>query len=92
MFFILVGRYEFQLGDARVQASPGDVVWAPRGVPHAFRVMSAEAGRALVFASPGGFDVFFGACAQLFQSGEAAPETIATIAATYGVRFLLPEA
>ncbi|HEX8465089.1 MAG TPA: cupin domain-containing protein [Abditibacterium sp.] len=90
-FFILAGRYEFTLGDARVQAEAGDVIFAPRGVPHTFRVVSAQAGRLLVFATPGGFDVFFRECARLFESGHATPESIGQIAASHGVKFLLPE-
>jgi quercetin 2,3-dioxygenase len=90
-FFILAGRYEFTLGDARVQAEAGDVVFAPRGVPHTFRVVSAQAGRLLVFATPGGFDEFFVECARLFESGDATPESIQLIAAAHGVQFLSPE-
>jgi quercetin 2,3-dioxygenase len=90
-FFILAGRYEFTLGDARVQAEAGDVIFAPRGVPHTFRVVSAQTGRLLVFATPGGFDVFFGECARLFESGDATPESLGQIAASHGVQFLMPE-
>lgn len=57
-FLILSGRYEFQIGDARVQVEPGDGVWAPRGMDHSFRVVSNISGQLLVFSTPGGFDDF----------------------------------
>ena len=90
VFVIRAGRYEFQIGDARVQAESGDVVFAPRGVPHTFRVVSDQAGRFLLFTTPGGFDLFFAECAHLFQSGEATPEAIGQIATTHGLSFLPP--
>ncbi len=52
LFFIEEGFYEFQLGSARVQATAGDVVWIPRDTPHAFRVISAQNGHAIVFSMP----------------------------------------
>lgn len=91
MFFILEGRYEFQIGDARVQVGVGDTIFAPRGVSHTFRVISCEPGRALIFATPGGFDLFFRDCAQVWERGEVSPPVLGAIAATHNLRFLLPD-
>ncbi len=37
VFLILAVRYEFQMGDARVQLEAGDVVWMSRGTMVEFR-------------------------------------------------------
>jgi mannose-6-phosphate isomerase-like protein (cupin superfamily) len=91
-FLIRSGRYEFQIDDARIQASEGDVIFAPRRVPHTFRVVSSEPGTFLVLSTPGGFDNFFRAAAQLFKSGEASPDTITELGGQHGIRFLPPSA
>lgn len=92
VFIISAGRYEFQIGDARVQAEVGDTIFAPRGVPHTFRVVSNEPGRFLLFTTPGGFDQFFRECAELWESGDVTPHRIGAIATTHKLRFLPPEA
>ncbi|BCM89726.1 hypothetical protein IAD21_01573 [Abditibacteriota bacterium] len=92
MFIILAGCYEFQIGDARVQVGTGDIVFAPRGIPHSFRVVSNEPGRSLIFANPGGFDIFFRDCAQIWGTDQFSPPAVGAIAANHNLRFLLPEA
>jgi len=57
-FYVLEGRIRFRQGDQDLVAGPGTWVWAPRGVPHAFRVESERA-RALVLMTPGGLERMF---------------------------------
>jgi mannose-6-phosphate isomerase-like protein (cupin superfamily) len=92
LFIVESGLYEFRAGDARLQLYPGDALWAPRNVPHSFRVVSDEPGQMIVFAIPGGFDAFFSECAVNFAKGLATPERISEIGAGHGIRFLPPEA
>jgi quercetin dioxygenase-like cupin family protein len=42
-FYILEGAMRFLIGDQLHDAGPGDVVFAPRGIPHAFKMKSAVA-------------------------------------------------
>jgi mannose-6-phosphate isomerase-like protein (cupin superfamily) len=56
-WFVLDGRLTFQVGDSSWTAAGGAFVWAPRGLPHTFRVDSPTA-RMLALAVPGGFDRF----------------------------------
>ncbi len=53
-FIILEGSYTFQVGDLRMQCSPGEVVYVPRGVPHAFENTGSEPARLLILQAPGG--------------------------------------
>jgi mannose-6-phosphate isomerase-like protein (cupin superfamily) len=55
---VLDGEIRFRRGSDDFVAGPGTLVWAPREVPHAFRVQTASA-RALVIVTPGGFEQMF---------------------------------
>ncbi len=50
LFLVLAGRYEFQIGDARVQLETGDAAWLPQQTLHQFRVVSAALGQLLAVA------------------------------------------
>ena len=63
--YILDGQVSVYVGDDVVRAGAGDFLWAPRAVPHAFCVESAQA-LLLVVATPAGFEQFF------FDTGEPA--------------------
>ena len=55
---VLDGEIRFRHGTEEFTAGPGRLVWVPRGVPHAFTVLSPSA-RALVIVTPGGFEQMF---------------------------------
>ena len=56
-WFVLEGELTFRIGDDTLAAPAGAFVWAPRGLPHTFRVDSPSA-RLLGLAVPGAFDEF----------------------------------
>ena len=56
-WFVLEGTVTFQVAGSAWTAEAGSFVWAPRGVPHTFRVDSPSA-RMLALAIPGEFDRF----------------------------------
>ncbi|MCM3629879.1 quercetin 2,3-dioxygenase [Paenibacillus glycanilyticus] len=56
-FYVLDGELEMILGDDTFLVQPGEYVFAPRGIPHTFKVKSKKA-RFLVTAYPAGFDSF----------------------------------
>ena len=57
-FFVLEGQMRFMVGDQVVDASPGSVVFLPRGVPHAFKIKSPQA-RSMTLCTPAGFEEWF---------------------------------
>lgn len=57
-FYVLDGEISVEVGDAMYRPGPGASVFAPRHVPHSYKVESAEA-RWLVLGTPGGFDEWF---------------------------------
>jgi len=56
-WFVLDGELTFRVADRSFAATAGSFVWAPREVPHTFRVDSPTA-RLLGLALPGTFDRF----------------------------------
>ncbi len=56
--FVIEGEVRVRQGEDEFVAGPGSWVWGPRGVPHAFRVVSERA-RMLVLVTPGGFERMF---------------------------------
>jgi mannose-6-phosphate isomerase-like protein (cupin superfamily) len=53
-FIVLEGRYTFQVGDETLQCGPGEVIYVPRGVPHAFENSGTGPARLLILQAPGG--------------------------------------
>jgi mannose-6-phosphate isomerase-like protein (cupin superfamily) len=68
--YVLEGRIGLQLGDEVLECGPGDLVFKPRGVPHAFWNAGDEPARLLELISPAGFEGYFREVAPLL----AAPE------------------
>ena len=52
--YMLEGVFDLQLGDAKVEATPGDLVRMPMGIPHAYYNNTATATRALFWVTPAG--------------------------------------
>jgi quercetin dioxygenase-like cupin family protein len=55
-FFVIAGAYEFRLGGKTVRVEPGAVLFAPRGVPHAFKNVGTGEGRTLHCLTPSGLE------------------------------------
>ena len=91
-FIINEGHYEFRVGDQLLKLGPGEMVFVPRGTPHAFKSIGPEIGRQLVISSPGGiFDAFISEVAKVASGTPPNPgpaTDFRAIAAKYGIEFL----
>jgi quercetin dioxygenase-like cupin family protein len=58
-FVVLEGSVEYVLDGTRVVAQAGDALHVPRGISHAFRVVSPEGARMLGIGAPAGHERFF---------------------------------
>jgi mannose-6-phosphate isomerase-like protein (cupin superfamily) len=84
--FVLSGRLGAQIGDAVVEAGPGELVLKPRGIPHAFWNAGDEEARVLEIISPAGFEQYFADLApELAVEGERDFHALAAIRARYGL-------
>src|SRR4029453_7896909 len=57
--YVLEGRFGIQLGNQVLEAGPGDLLFKPRGVAHAFWNAGDEPARLLELISPAGFEQYF---------------------------------
>lgn len=97
-FIVLEGRLSFFLHDRVVEGGPGTTMFLPRGRAHRFQNRSEAPARALVLATPGGFERFlieagdpledFGA--PLPPPSEAAVARLLEVAPRYGIEMLPP--
>ena len=58
-FYVLEGELTFQLGDERLIASSGALVFAPGETPHTYANLSGKEARALLLCTPAGFERYF---------------------------------
>ena len=86
--YVLEGEIGFQIGEEVLVAQPGDLVFKPRGVPHAFWNATDELARALEIISPAGFKRYFAELAPLFPPANQGPldeEAVGAVRAKYGL-------
>ena len=86
--YVLEGEVGVQIGEEVLLARPGDLVFKPRGVPHAFWNAADGAARALEIISPAGFERYFAELAPLFPPANQGPldeEAIGAVRAKYGL-------
>src|SRR5262249_30263092 len=88
-FLIESGEIEINCGGELVRGRKGDVIYLPKGIPHALRVIGNDEGVALVVCvvPGGGFDRFFTACADEFNKGGPETPLLVKLAAEYGIEF-----
>ena len=86
--YVLVGEIGVQIGEEVLVARPGDLVFKPRGVPHAFWNATEAPARALEIISPAGFERYFAEMAPLFPPAHQGPldeEAVGDVRAKYGL-------
>jgi mannose-6-phosphate isomerase-like protein (cupin superfamily) len=102
--YVLEGRLGAQLGDATVEAGPGELVRKPRGQEHTFWNAGDEPLRFLEIISPGGFEGYFRELAPLLAAGDRTRvqevaaryeleidfSTIPTLAERHGLEVAIP--
>jgi mannose-6-phosphate isomerase-like protein (cupin superfamily) len=54
-FLIESGEVEINRGGELLRGRRGDIIYLPKGIPHALRVIGNEVGAAVVVCVPGGF-------------------------------------
>ena len=81
--YVLEGRFGVQLGDEVLEAGPGDLLFKPRGVAHAFWNAGDQPARLLELISPAGFENYFRELAPLLAEPERDEAAIGGVVARY---------
>ena len=81
--YVLEGRFGIQLGDEVLKAGPGDLLFKPRGIAHAFWNAGEEPARLLELISPAGFEQYFRELAPLLAAPERDEAAIGEVVARY---------
>ena len=79
--FVLDGEVGVEIDGVATVARPGDLVLKPRGIPHAFWNAGDEPARFLEVITPGGFEDYFAALADVLPD----LSRVAEVAETYGL-------
>src|SRR3954470_23365906 len=73
-FYILEGELTFQLRDEVITATAGELVFAPRNVPHTLANLSGAPARYVLVCTPAGFERYF-ARMEAERNGVEPPES-----------------
>ena len=86
--YVTAGRIGVQIGDEVREAGPGELVFKPRGIWHAFWNAGDEEARLLELISPAGFERYFAEIAPLLPPQQPAPDIAGLMAAMgrYGLQ------
>jgi quercetin dioxygenase-like cupin family protein len=100
LFHILDGEYRLKVQDKEQRVGPGTIVLVPKGVPHTYRVESAQGGRCLTVTVRGDFERFVRAMSRPAERPELpkpaglpsddALQALRVTAAKYGIEFVGP--
>ena len=81
--YIAEGRVGLQVGEEVIEARPGDLVFKPRGIPHAFWNAGDEPARLLEIISPAGFENYFRDLAPLLSAEPRDEAAIGEVVSRY---------
>ena len=88
-FYVLEGEYVAEVGDERFLLHPGDSVYLPRGVPHAWAHVSEGTGRMLGAVQPAGTFEQFVEEVRL-QGDQATPAQLIALLRKHGMEQIGP--
>ncbi len=87
-FYIVEGEFEFEIGEYKIAVKRGDVLFAPRDVPHRFQNLGQTPGTLMIVCQPSGFEDFVREFSSLPADAPASPAEMAAIASRYGITFV----
>jgi mannose-6-phosphate isomerase-like protein (cupin superfamily) len=89
-FFVRNGEFLFRVGDESFQLRPGDTLFGPRGVPHAFAALTESSALIVTFQPAGAIEELFAAAHALSKSRKLSVDDWRVLAASRGVDIVGP--
>jgi quercetin dioxygenase-like cupin family protein len=100
VFHVLEGEFRVRVQDREHRLRAGDVLFSPKGVPHTYRVESAQGGRCHAITARGDFERFVRAVSRPAERPELPPpagppsanviQALKAAAAKYGIELVGP--
>ena len=87
IFRVQTGTVEFTIGETSSILQKGDIAFAPKNIPHAWRVLGDRDAQMLVSVYPAGMEFMFEKLDAL-PKGKPDLEKVASISAEYGIHFI----
>lgn len=81
--YVLEGRVGVHLGEELLEAGPGELLFKPRGLAHAFWNAADEPARLLELISPAGFEGYFRELAPLLAAADRDEAAIGDVVARH---------
>ncbi len=91
IFYVVEGQLELTCGGQTIAAGAGDLVYAPKNVPHAYAVVGDRPARVLLIFSRPGFEEFFaeaGAPVDQRPAGPPDPDVLRHLVEKYDMELL----
>lgn len=88
-FYAVEGKFAFEVGDEKFTLLPGDSLFAPRMIPHAWTYMGDEPGTLLLAVQPAGSleEFFMKSCD---MTAPPTPEEAEKLFAAHGMKVVGP--
>jgi mannose-6-phosphate isomerase-like protein (cupin superfamily) len=93
VMYVLTGQFSFKVGDHVSFGGPGTCVFMPRGIPHAWKNIGDEDGRAFFIYTPGEAGKAFEEAVRLqrtLEQLEKEPELVAQVLGRHGWEIVGP--
>jgi mannose-6-phosphate isomerase-like protein (cupin superfamily) len=85
LFVALEGEHVITVGAEERRIGPGQVAFAPRGIPHSQRRVVEGEGKIMFVCTPGGLEGFFRALSEAEDDGRLGPDAYAEASERYGI-------
>lgn len=90
IFKVLEGKLEVTVGNSTTILEAGDLAYAPKNIPHSWKVVGDTNCKTILSAFPAGIERMFAELGEL-PPGKPDFAKVAEICKNYGIRFLTPE-
>ena len=87
VFHVLTGMVEMMIGEESTTLSAGDMIFCPRGIPHAWRVVGEEKAKAMLSIFPACLEGMFEELSEL-PVGPPDMEKVTAICGKYNLKFV----
>ena len=87
IFRVIIGQIEIMVDGKTTVLNAGDIAFAPKNVPHAWKVVGTEKAKMITSAFPSGIEEMFGKLAKL-PPGPPDFEKVAKICGSHGITFV----